>query len=257
MTTAERRLSALEASLSPIDRVKGWLSDAHRYGTFEAYFEEILGAGIEGLPLDRLAREAKDAAEAQNRGLPRDDRDRAVRSAILATVFRFQLVLRIVELTDRVQERAELVLLALTTALNLAIERNGKTSEGWPSLEVLRDMLFARVADLHALAEARSEVEAKYLAGQPALFPDGREAWDDLVHRSRSIAMTAWGLTDRYGGAPLDEDRFGPTDPERVADYTRDLVEVARAKAHDEMGDGRRAASIALRWLMPSAGAET
>src|SRR5712691_7324334 len=110
MTTAERRLSALEANLRPTDRVQGWLAEVHQYGTFKAYFASIVAAGIDGLPLDRLARETKDAAEAQVRGLPRDERDRAVRSAILATVFRFQLVLRIVELTDRVQERAELVL---------------------------------------------------------------------------------------------------------------------------------------------------
>ena len=33
-----------------------------------------------------------------------------------------------------------------------------------------------------------------------------------------------------------------------------DLVEPAQVKALDEMGEGRRAASIALRWLAPKAG---
>lgn len=86
-------------------------------------------------------------------------------------------------------------------------------------LEVIRDTLFERADDLAALAEARAQVEAKYLDGHPALFPEARTAWDDLLYRSRAMAMTALGLTDRFGGAALDEDRFGATDPERVASY--------------------------------------
>ena len=255
--TVVRRLDQLETALSPTERIPRWLSVAHAHGSFKAWLRTVKEAGIDAMPLDQVARETKAAAEAQSRGLPRDDRDRVVRAAILATVFRYQLVLRIVEHTAWAQERAELVLLALTAPLNLVLELDGKSNGAWSSPEVLRDTLFMRVADLHALAEARTQVEAKYLAGLPALFPEDRVAWDDLVDRSRKMAMIAWGLTDRYGGAALDEHRFGPTDLNRVADYVRDLVEAARVKAHDEMGDGRRAVAIALRWLAPRAPAKT
>lgn len=254
--TITRRLDQLEAALSPTERVNRWLSTAHVDGSFEAWFRTVQEAGVDAMPLDRLARETKEAAQAQTRGLPRDERAEAVRSAIFATIFRFQLVLRIIDVTDRVQDRAELVLLALTTAANLSIETHGKAGGGCPPLEVLRDTLFARVADLHAFGEARTQAESKYLAGQPALFPAERTAWDELVHRFRSMAMIAWGLSERYGGAALDEERYGPTDPERVADYVRDLVEMARAKAYDEMGDGRRAVAVAMRWLRPTVGAQ-
>jgi SAM-dependent methyltransferase len=72
--------------------------------------------------------------------------------------------------SDRISEivvGAELVLLALTAGLNLALELDGKPDGGWPSLEVLRDTLFTKVADLHVLAEARTQVEAKYLPASP------------------------------------------------------------------------------------------
>ena len=68
------------------------------------------------------------------------------------------------------------------------------------------------------------------------------------------MAMIAWGLTDRFGGTALDEDRYGPTDPERVKSYVADLVEAAKVKAYDEMGDGRRAVAVAIRWLAPALG---
>ena len=253
MTITDRRIAMLEAALSPTERVVRWIIDAHAYGSFVAYVQATYARGPEALPLDRLAHEAAEAIRgARSRSTP--ETDEAVRAAVLSVVFRFQLVLRIIDVTERFQERAELVLLALTAGLNLAVEKDGKTGGGWPSLEVLRDTLFARVADLHTWGEARAKVEATYLAGQPALFPEARAAWADIVHRSRSMAMIAWGLTDHHGGAALDEDRYGPTDPVRVADHVRDLVEAAKVKALDEVGDGRRAVAVAMRWLRPTLG---
>ncbi len=237
MTTAERRLSALEASLSPIDRVKGWLSDAHRYGTFEAYFEEILGAGIEGLPLDRLAREAKDAAEAQNRGLPRDERDRAVRSAILATVFRFQLVLRTILLAQETLEREALTQGLLSAHLALLLTGDGKPRPAaipgeTASFGTLRTLALARVADLHALGCARSRVEARYLDGTAILFPDMARDWAAQLERSERVAALAVRQAELDGIAPPVQD-----DPDiveaRVLRRVADHVEPALAKAHD------------------------
>jgi hypothetical protein len=49
---------------------------------------------------------------------------------------------------------------------------------------------------------------------------------------------------------PDDPDAVEALVAKRVADH----VEPALLKAHDEMGDGRGAASIALRWLTPRVG---
>ena len=40
----------------------------------------------------------------------------------------------------------------------------------------------------------------------------------------------------------------------RVATLRSDLVEPARSTAYDELGDSRRAATIAMRWLAPKLG---
>ena len=49
-----------------------------------------------------------------------------------------------------------------------------------------------------------------------------------------------------------------PDDPEvfeaRVSERTADHVEPARVKALDEIGEGRRAVSIAMAWLEPKLG---
>jgi hypothetical protein len=70
-----------------------------------------------------------------------------------------------------------------------------------------------------------------------------------------SAAWSSCTRTDRCSPWPaLEEDRYGPTDPERVKGYVTDLVEAAKVKAHDEMGDGRRAVAVAIRWLRPVLG---
>jgi hypothetical protein len=40
----------------------------------------------------------------------------------------------------------------------------------------------------------------------------------------------------------------------RVEQLVADHVEPARVKALDEIGEGRRAASVAMRWLAPKQG---
>jgi hypothetical protein len=54
----------------------------------------------------------------------------------------------------------------------------------------------------------------------------------------------------RAARRPLTDD--DPTAIEaRVAQLVADNVEHARLKAYDELGDGRRALTIAVRWLRP------
>ncbi len=44
------------------------------------------------------------------------------------------------------------------------------------------------------------------------------------------------------------------TDKDRVATCVADLVEAAKIKALDELGDGRAAVARAIRWLAPRLG---
>ena len=58
--------------------------------------------------------------------------------------------------------------------------------------------------------------------------------------------------------APEPPEPEPPDDPgafeARMAALRSDLVEPARSKTYDELGDGRRALTIATRWLAPKLG---
>ena len=121
-----------------------------------------------------------------------------------------------------------------------------------PLVEI-RDLLFARVNELHALEAAREAVEARYLDGVSALFPAGQRAWPEQRTRSRTAAVMALRLAELDGA-----EEPPPDDPAafeaRVAQLTADLVEPARSNAWDQVGDGHRAMSLAVRWIRPKLG---
>ena len=59
----ERRLAAIETSLSPIQLVLRWLAEAHAYNDFNTYTEALFDQDPSNLPKDRLAREAQTRSE--------------------------------------------------------------------------------------------------------------------------------------------------------------------------------------------------
>jgi hypothetical protein len=100
---------------------------------------------------------------------------------------------------------------------------------------------------------ARSRVEAKYLDGRPVLFPAAVRAWSEQLEQTERLAVMADRLSELDGVGPSPAD-----DPEafeaRIEQLVADHVEPALVKALDESGEGRRAASIAMRWLGPKLG---
>ena len=100
---------------------------------------------------------------------------------------------------------------------------------------------------------ARERVEARYLDGHSALFPATIRDWAKQYKRIETLA----GLAARL--AELDGlDASPPEDPQAVAvrvdQIVDDLVQLARVKALDEMGEGRKAISIAIRCMQPQLG---
>lgn len=66
-----------------------------------------------------------------------------------------------------------------------------------------------------------------------------REAWTLQLRRSREAAVLA------IRAAELD----GADGPLSLTKLAADLVEPARSKAYNELGDGRRSDAIATAWL--------
>ena len=252
MTTAERRLAKVEAGLSPTALVVRWLEEAHAFDDFTTYTAFLLDSDPSTFPMDRLAHEAEASARQQVRGLARDEAEAAVRRAIVAALFRFQLVLRINVLAEEALDRELLIQGVLGAHLVLAIvagdERPPKTAT-LPLVQI-RDLLLRRVTEFHAIEAARDSVESRYLDGHPALFPSGQRGWASQRHESEREAVIAMQLAEFDGAEPPPDDD-PPAVEARVAQLAADLVEPARSRAYDEVGDGRRASSLAVRWLRP------
>lgn len=249
--TIARRLATLEDDLDPTGRVMAWLAEAHAYDSFEGYLNAVIDADPSQLPMDRLPREAAAAARRQHHGTSRD-RDDAVHQAIRDAVLRVHLVLRIVDLTDAVIRREELLVAFLTTHVALSLAREEEPGVCLRLVQ-LRDLLLGRVAELLAQEEARKAVEARYLGGHPSLFPATGRRWQKLVHEAQTTAMMTLRLAELDGAEPIDEARQLLPDPGRIEACTSDFVEVARIKTLDEVGEGHAAVARLRRWLASSA----
>ena len=196
--TAERRLARLETSLSPTQLVLRWLDEAHAFGDLESYVRSQLAeSSVEG-PLDRLAREAATGARTSLRGKRPEIIDAAISSALRETVFRFDLVMRILVTTHEFLEREGLIEAALSAHVALLTsegrERRRRDATYPERFATLRGLLLFRVAELGAAQEARSVVETRYLGGHTALFPDAVQAWDAQLTSTQTIADVACRL---------------------------------------------------------------
>jgi hypothetical protein len=255
--SAESRLAALEAALSPTELVLRWLAEAHACDDFDAYTSALLDGDPDNLPMNRLAREAEKGVRARSRGKPREDVEAAIRRAVVETIFRAQLVLQINVRTQEFLDREVLIHAAFSAYLATAVNPPRRPHKSGPVMGPgeLRDACVARVTELHAFEEARASVERTHLDGATALFPAAVREWDE--QRSRTEILGAMAI--RMG--ELDFDQFPPDDIEafdaRVAHLVADFVEPARSKAYHELGDGRRALSIAVAWLRPKVSAPT
>jgi len=249
--TVARRLAALETSLGPTKRVLLWLDEAQSFGSLEAYVDSLLDQPPEAFPINRLAREAASAARTEVKR-PADAVDEAVRRALRATVFRFELVIRINVVAHEMVDREALIYAALAGQLAILVneERTGRRSDPAYSRRMAecRDVAAERVVELLAAQEARSIAEQRYLDGCTALFPDGIGQWAEQLRLAQELAVMAGRIAELDGVAPA-----APTDPgafaRRAAVLAADIVEPARSSALEKLDEGRDALRIATSWL--------
>jgi hypothetical protein len=201
-----------------------------------------------------LAHEAVGGVRASLRGKRPEVVDAAIRSALRETVFRFDLVMRILVTTHELLEREALIDAALSAHVALltgegrAAHRRDTT---YPDrFATLRGLLLFRMAELRAAQEAREAVEARYLAGHTALFPDAVQAWDAQLRSTETIANLACRLAE-LDGVPPAEPPNPDTGSARVTELVADLVEPAKTTALEKLDEGRQAFTIATAWLRP------
>jgi hypothetical protein len=176
----------------------------------------------------------------------------AVSSALRETVFRFDLVMRILVTTHELLDREGLIEAALSAHVALLTTEGRATRRRdttYPErFATLRGLLLFRVRELRSAQEAREAVEARYLAGHTALFPDAVTAWDEQLKNSETLADVAVRLAALDGVPPAV-----PSDPAadsaRVTEIVADLVEPAKTTALEKLGEGEQAQRIAIGWL--------
>jgi len=252
--TLARRVDALETSLTPTQLVLRWLDEAHAFGDLESYVRSQLAEPSSEGPLDRLAREAASGVRVSLRGKRPEVVGAAVASALRETVFRFDLVVRILVTTHELLDREGLIEAALSARLALLTTEGRAERRRDPTyverFATLRGLLLVRVAELRAAQEARSVVEERYLAGHTALFPDAVKAWEAQLRNTETLAAVACRLAE-FDGVPPAE----PPDPDaasaRVTEIVADLVEPAKTTALEKLGEGEQAQRIAIGWLRP------
>ena len=250
--SVDTRLAKIESTLSPAQLVLRWLDEAHAFGDLESYVRSQLAEPAAEGPLDRLAREAMSGVRASLRGKRPEVVGPAIRSALRETVFRFDLVIRILVTTHDLLEREGLIEAALSANLALLTTEGGasrrRDATYLERFATLRGLLLFRLAELRWAHEARSAVEARYLAGYTALFPDAVKAWDGQVRNTEALADVACRLAELDGVPPAE-----PSDPDvasaRVAELVADLVEPAKSTALEKLDEGHQALMIATAWL--------
>jgi hypothetical protein len=245
--TLVRRLSALESDLDPTARVVGWLEEAHAYDSLERYAAAIIERP-DLLPLNCLPREAIAVIRAR-RGARTSDIDEEVRETLRSIVFRVYLVLGMAERTTAVLDREGLVSALLAAHLALAAEFHDRIDRPVLPADRCRDLLLERVLSLLALAAAHRCVEARYLGGRTALFPETARLWTEQVAESQTLAAMAIRLAELDGYAPIDEDLQLVPSQARIEASIADLVEVARIKTLDDIGEGQAAIDRMRRWF--------
>ena len=250
--TLERRVAKLEESLSPTQLVLRWLAEAHACGDIPAYAASLLAHDPPVAPLDRLAREAVQAARTTMRGKRPELVDAAVRNALRETVFRFELVMQINVVAHELLDREELI--AALFAAQLALLLSASSGKRRPDeshqrrLELCRRLSLLRVDELLASREARTSVEARYLDGHAALFPELAARFDEQLRTSQEVAASAVRAAQLDGvepGPPEDPAAFSARTGELVAD----LLEPAKSEALDKLGEGRQSLEIAAAWV--------
>ena len=250
--TLERRVAKLEESLSPTQLVLRWLAEAHALGDVPAYTASVLAKDPPVLPLDRLAREAAEGARTAMRGKRPELVDAAVRSALRETVFRFELVMKVnvaaKELLDREELIAALLASQVAMLLHEPADREVAGDSRLQRLELCRRLALGRVDELLASRDARCSVEARYLDGHPALFPEVASAFEAQLRTSQEVALGAVRAAELDGVEPALPEDPGAAEL-RASQLVADLVEPAKSEALDKLGEGRQSLEIAAGWV--------
>lgn len=116
------------------------------------------------------------------------------------------------------------------------------------ALAAVAGVIFTRLMELEAVAEARRLAEERYLDGRTVLFPDAAAAWVACLDTTRQMLVAAASLAEFDG---VDLATVEDAAPDRADRLLANLVDWSKATALEKIGEGERGLSIARAWLRP------
>ena len=194
MSSRQRRVRAIELSLSPQQIVLVWLRNALQAGTFEESARHSSPHRIV------VANAVYDAVRSSMKGQPDPLVDRAIRHAQQEADLLYLLVIytNAAVLGDYEQRKREFVyLLGYLTA-----EMNGKTTEH--RVQILRTVVLVFLKSVIILDAAIAQAAVERRNGQPMLFRDCEAKLKEQVHLAEEVREIFNFLARSMGSAEID-----------------------------------------------------
>ncbi len=213
----------------------------------EAYIDHTFIAGSQ-IPAAQPAATRSHRGDQARRGPRSTDIDTEIRTCLRRLLFRLHLVFRIIERMAAVIERQELIHIATTAHIGLALELKADEQRSTFRLPMLRDTVMLQMTEMLALQEARKRAENGYLAGISSLFPDVARQWESLLWDIQRTAVMADRLVELDGGQTSGDAGTLSTE-ERIEAWLAELLEVPRIKTLDDLGGDSASFDRARRWL--------
>jgi hypothetical protein len=262
-SAAGRRLAKLEGALAPREAVLAWLVDAQQFPSLADHARSIAELPVEAAPLSVIGERVEASVRASMKGQPHDAVLDAVRRAIGDGVFLFALALLVntetLEFAKVEGLRASAVfywmgaLLGGPRAADLPpTEAKVYVRELADAWTLWRSVVDRLSVDVQIERETRAILQHRYFGGRDVFFADASQAWleqVDLVERLVSLGS----VLSRAGAAPTKRRRRSEgrrAVDARVAERVARLVDDARVRAYEILGDRPKAVAIMERRLL-------
>jgi hypothetical protein len=261
-SAADRRLAKLESALMPREAVLAWLVVAQQFPSLVDHARSIAELPAEAAPLSVIGKRVEAAVRADRKGEPRDAIETAVRRAIRDGVFLFTLA---IELNAEALDVARVEgLRAAAVFYWMGCLLGGPRAKDLPAAEAKtyereladcwaqwRTMVDRLSLDVRVENEARATLQRQFFGGHDVLFADAASSWADHVDMVERQASLADAMPSTGGQkARLRRSNLMAATRARVGDRVVRLVDDARVRAYEIMGDRPRAVEIMERRLL-------
>lgn len=263
-----RRMDQLEGALSPRSATLLWLAEAHEFGSLPQYVNWLTDQPLSAAPLERVPKAAEAGALAATKGQPPEIMHEAARKAVRDAIFLVELV---VEINTAAREATRLEGVRYAAMLwemrarsfereLTAIEPSAggaDQAKGWADYLARAK---AWLLELYVVETARTLLEARYLDGDAALFPEQAADWTSLLEGAERLVSVAHeiplvesparrGRTRRTRSKVIDLEALRAGAAERAGAAAAHVVDTAQTLTLDVLGDTEGAMQIAKRQI--------